>query len=94
MTFIASVAEIVSAPLGHPFLEELSEREREVLTHLMAGTRVPAIAEKLFISPNTVRNHLKAIYRKLDVSSQNELIERVRGLEAPPDGGAENPKSS
>jgi PAS domain S-box-containing protein len=88
MAFTASVAEVVSAPLGHPFLEELTEREREVLTHLMAGSRVPTIAEKLFISHNTVRNHLKAIYRKLDVSSQNELIERVRGLENPVDGGA------
>jgi DNA-binding CsgD family transcriptional regulator len=93
MTFTASVAEIVSAPLGHPFLDELSEREHEVLAHLMAGSRVPTIAEKLFISPNTVRNHLKAIYRKLDVSSQNELIERVRGLEDPADGGAGDPTS-
>ena len=67
--------------MDHPLLQELSQREREVLAHLVAGSRVPTIADKLFISPNTVRNHLKAIYRKLDVSSQTELIERVRGLE-------------
>ena len=80
MTVSASVAETTVAPLDHPALEGLSEREREVLVHLMAGSRVPAIAETLFISPNTVRNHLKAIYRKVDASSQNELIEMVRGL--------------
>ncbi len=61
-------------------LSELSEREREVLTHLMEGSRVATIAQQLFISPSTVRNHLKAIYRKVDVSSQNALIELVRGL--------------
>jgi PAS domain S-box-containing protein len=85
MTFSASVAETAVAPVNHPILSELSDREREVLGHLMAGSRVPTIAEKLFISPNTVRNHLKAIYRKVDVSSQNELIELVRGLGKPLD---------
>jgi DNA-binding CsgD family transcriptional regulator len=68
------------APVDHPVLAELSNREREILEHLMSGSRVPAIAQQLFISPNTVRNHLKAIYRKVDVSSQSELIELVRGL--------------
>ena len=64
-------------------LAELSEREREVLAHLMDGSRVPTIAKQLFISPNTVRNHLKAIYRKVGVSSQNSLIEMVKGLARP-----------
>ena len=50
------------------------------MEHLIKGARVPAIAKQLFISQNTVRNHLKAIYRKVDVSSQVELIERVRSL--------------
>ncbi len=80
MTYSASVASAAVPALDHPLLEGLSEREREVLGHLMAGSRVPTIGEKLFISPSTVRNHLKAIYRKVEVSSQNELIELVRGL--------------
>jgi DNA-binding CsgD family transcriptional regulator len=54
-----------------------------VLALLMSGARVPAIAKQLFISPNTVRNHLKAIYRKVDVSSQSDLVEWVRSLGAP-----------
>lgn len=80
MSFSAAVSSEQVAPVDHPVLADLSNREREILEHLMTGSRVPAIAEQLFISPNTVRNHLKAIYRKVDVSSQSELIELVRGL--------------
>lgn len=80
MTFSASLVETASAPVDHLVLSELSGREREVLERLMTGSRVPGIAEQLFISPNTVRNHLKAIYRKVGVASQNALIELVRGL--------------
>ena len=83
MTFAASVSDTAITPVDHPLLKELSDREREVLSHLMAGSRVATIAETLFISPNTVRNHLKAIYRKVGASSQNELIELVRGLAKP-----------
>jgi DNA-binding CsgD family transcriptional regulator len=46
---------------------------------------VPAIAKKLFISPHTVRHHLKSMDRKLDVPDQNALIERMRSLAG--DGG-------
>jgi DNA-binding CsgD family transcriptional regulator len=57
--------------------EALSVREREVLG-LLVGGRVPqAIAEELEISPNTVRNHVRAIYRKMGVRSQLELLARV-----------------
>jgi PAS domain S-box-containing protein len=67
-------------PIDHPELRDLSAREQEVLAQLLAGRRVPAIAAQLFISPHTVRAHLKAIYRKVGVSTQSELIERVRKL--------------
>ncbi len=66
--------------LHHSELDDLSKREREVLARLVNGDRVPTIAEKLFISQHTVRNHLKNIFRKLDVSSQGELIERIRAI--------------
>ena len=66
--------------LEHPDLESLSDREREVLAHLVIGERVPAIAEVLHISPHTVRNHLKSVYRQLGVGSQSELIKFVKGL--------------
>jgi PAS domain S-box-containing protein len=80
MTFTASVSAETVLPVDHPILKELSAREREVLEHLMTGSRVDAIASQLFISPSTVRNHLKSIYRKVNVSSQSELIELVHSL--------------
>lgn len=56
----------------------LSSREREVLTELLEGHRTAQIARALFISTHTVRNHLKAIFRKLDVHSQADLLSRCR----------------
>jgi DNA-binding NarL/FixJ family response regulator len=60
-----------------PGLESLSPREREVLDALLAHRRPPQIAQDLFISAHTVRNHLKSIYAKLGVHSQGELLELV-----------------
>jgi len=59
-------------------LEALSPREEEVLRHLLEGYRVGTIARKLFISPHTVRNHLKKIFAKLEVRSQTELMEKLK----------------
>lgn len=54
--------------------KRLSAREREIVEALGSGRRVKEIAQDLVISTHTVRNHLKAIYRKLNVRSQFELI--------------------
>jgi PAS domain S-box-containing protein len=70
-------------PINHPDLSTISAREREVLIHLVAGQRVPAIAADLHISQHTVRNHLKSIYKQLNVGNQSELIEYVRNLDSP-----------
>lgn len=56
-------------------VEPLSPRETEVVSLMLRGNTVPAIARKLFISENTVRGHTKAIYRKLNVHSKQELID-------------------
>ena len=56
----------------------LSVREREILDAMGRGQRVAAIARALQISPHTVRNHLKSIFRKLEVHSQVELLGRMR----------------
>jgi DNA-binding CsgD family transcriptional regulator len=56
---------------------DLREREREVVDLLLQHYRVPAIAERLSISPHTVRNHLKNIFRRCGVRSQQELLHRL-----------------
>lgn len=73
-------------PEGVPGLEELSPRQWEVLTRLLQGERVPAIAGQLFISQSTVRNHLTDIFRKVGVRSQQELLGLLR-----PSAGPEGP---
>jgi DNA-binding CsgD family transcriptional regulator len=61
--------------LTAPQVGALSSRQLEVLTRLVSGQRVEAIARAMYISQSTVRNHLSAIFAKFRVHSQSELIE-------------------
>ena len=54
--------------------EILSKREREVLELLVEGFDYKAIAEKLFVSNNTIRTHIANIYEKLHVSSKTQVV--------------------
>ncbi len=56
----------------------LSEREEEVSRLLIKGETNSEIGEKLFISVNTVKSHIKSIYRKLEVSNRIQLIHLVQ----------------
>ena len=58
----------------------LTEAERAVCDLLARGMTVPQIADRLVLSRNTVASQKKSVYRKMDVHSQAELIERVAGL--------------
>lgn len=58
-------------------LPDLTDREREIVARLSAGWRVRRIAENLFLSESTVRNHLTAVYRKFGVRSQVELLDKL-----------------
>jgi PAS domain S-box-containing protein len=60
-----------------PDLSTLTSREWEVVRPLLTGIRVTSIARLLHISPHTVRNHLQSVFRKVGVSSQAELIEKL-----------------
>ncbi|HEX6493630.1 MAG TPA: LuxR C-terminal-related transcriptional regulator [Candidatus Dormibacteraeota bacterium] len=64
--------------LALPPLNELSSRQWEVVHRLVRGERVPAIAEQMYLSQGTVRNHLSAVFRKVGVHSQQELIAVLR----------------
>jgi DNA-binding NarL/FixJ family response regulator len=70
---------VASAPIRpNRDLRQLSSRELEIVTRLMAGDRVPSIARQLFLSEGTIRNHLSAVFGKLGVGSQQELIDLLR----------------
>ena len=58
-------------------LDELSDREREVVEALRLGLPNKEIASRLFVSEHTVKNHLKTIFKKLGVASRAELISRL-----------------
>lgn len=74
---IITFLEVAPEPVVLP--EQLSAREAEVVDLLLEGRRVRSIAEALFISENTVRNHLRNVFMKLGVTSQRELIDSLRG---------------
>ena len=58
----------------------LSSREHEVLVLLTRGRTIASIAEELYVSENTAKAHTKAIYRKLEVHTREELLMRVQDL--------------
>ncbi|WP_139650974.1 response regulator transcription factor [Raoultibacter phocaeensis] len=86
---IESVSE--SAAEDTPSLEDncrtvaerfgLTKRESEVLELLARGRTSPVIQEKLFLSHNTVKTHVRHIYTKMGIHSQQELIDIVEHAE-------------
>jgi DNA-binding NarL/FixJ family response regulator len=56
---------------------ELTEREHEIVTLLAAGRTNKELAAELFLSPNTIRNHLHRIGRKLDAGSRLDIVIRA-----------------
>ncbi len=58
----------------------ISNREYEVLELLAQGCSNQEIAEKLFVSGNTVKSHLARLYQKLDVSRRTQAIQRARAI--------------
>ena len=61
-------------------VEALSERELSVLRYLPSRLSNREIGDELFVSLNTVKSHLKTIYRKLDVERRDDAVRRARQL--------------
>ena len=57
--------------------EQLSNREHQVLEHLIEGQTQQDIADSLYICVRTVKFHCGNIYQKLDVKNKLELLERL-----------------
>ncbi len=62
----------------------ISERESDVLTLLAAGHSNQEIADRLFVSPNTVKTHLQNLYQKLDVARRGQAVQKARSLHLVP----------
>jgi NarL family two-component system response regulator LiaR len=60
----------------------LTARESETLALLATGMPNRAMAEALFVSENTVRTHLKAVFRKLGVTNRSQAVARALGDES------------
>lgn len=63
-------------------LEELgiSKREYDVLELIAVGHTNQEVADKLFVSPNTVKTHLSNLFSKLDVSRRTQAVQRAKEL--------------
>jgi DNA-binding CsgD family transcriptional regulator len=68
MVPVPAIAAASSGEASH-----LSQREREVLARVAAGRSNKAIAEELYVSPNTVKTHVASLLRKLDVHTRAQL---------------------
>ena len=73
------IAAFQSAPAASPAVEAFSRRELEILDLLAQGMTNKKIAETLFISTNTVKRHLKAIFGKLDIHTRSAAAAKALG---------------
>ena len=62
-------------------VEPLTEREQEVLRHVAHMMSTAEVAGAMYISTNTVKTHLKSIFRKLATGHRGEAVRRARELE-------------
>ena len=70
--FARQLQDLLASPEPPPTL--LTRSEQKVLQHLISGDTTEAIASDLFVSVNTVKTHLRGIYRKLDVNTRRDAV--------------------
>ncbi len=77
----APMSSQVARMVVHSFRQNrdntLTERERDVLEQLCEGKSYRSIGDTLFISQDTVRSHIKSIYKKLEVNSKSEAVAKA-----------------
>jgi PAS domain S-box-containing protein len=90
---LAFAAPPPSQPIALEPQPRLTPRQREILDLIAAGLSTAEIAKKLTLSTETVRNHLRSVFRELNVHTRLEAIAAARrlGLLAPPVLGPQPP---
>jgi LuxR family transcriptional regulator, maltose regulon positive regulatory protein len=68
------------APAAATLVEPLTEREQRILRYLPTMLSNAEIGAEVFVSLNTVKTHLRSIYRKLDANGRAEAVDRARRL--------------
>jgi DNA-binding NarL/FixJ family response regulator len=71
--FVLDAFSATDAPAADPELDQLTQREREVLRLIARGYAYKEIAKELFISVKTVETHVSSVLRKLQLSNRHEL---------------------
>jgi LuxR family maltose regulon positive regulatory protein len=69
-----------TAEASQPLVEPLTNRELEILNLLVQRLSNKEIADKLFISPETVKKHLNKIYGKLNVANRREAVDKAKKI--------------
>jgi LuxR family maltose regulon positive regulatory protein len=80
---VISSRQVATPPPGDAaplIVEQLSQREREVIRYMSEMMSTAEIAAEMYISVNTVKTHLKSIYRKLAAAHRREAVRRARQL--------------
>jgi LuxR family maltose regulon positive regulatory protein len=77
---IRSQQPVLSEVEGSAIIEPLSERELEVLQLIAEGLTNREVAERLYLTPNTVKVHTRNIYGKLGVHNRTQAVTRARAL--------------
>ncbi len=78
--FSGSQSSLATSPAGLLLPEPLSAQELRVLRLLVPGRSNAEIARELVVSVNTVRTHMRNIYRKLDAHNRAAAVEAARQL--------------
>lgn len=56
------------------FNSTISDGEMRVMRLVYQGLDIPAIADQLYLSPNTIKNHIKSVYKKLGIHEKADFI--------------------